>query len=158
MEISGDQRRELQQCGRTGQPAYVRTKALALVNVADGLSVQEVARIFRVSRWSVYVWQRRYLREGLEGLRVHGGRGRKAKANLQELAEHVRQSPRRYGVPLTRWTLARLAQVVPSLKGFTPFGVQKALVRAGFHYKRGQPRLHSPDPMYEVKKGLWTRR
>jgi transposase len=106
----------------------------------------------------VYVWQRRYLREGLDGLRVHAGRGRKGRANLQELVEHVRQSPRRYGVPFTRWTLAKLAQVVPSLKGFTPFGVQKALVRAGFHYKRGQPGLHSPDPLYEVKKGLWTRR
>ena len=158
MEISSDQRQELQKCARTGQPGYVRAKALVLVNVADGRSVQEVSRIFRVSRWSVYVWQRRYMGEGLDGLRVQAGRGRKARANLEQVVEHVRQSPRRYGVPLTRWTLAALAQVVPSLKGFTPFGVQKALRRAGFHYKRGQPRLHSPDPLYEVKKGLWTRR
>lgn len=158
MEISSDQRREVPGSARTGQPGYVRTKALVLLNAADGRAVQEVSRIFRVSRWSVYVWEERYLREGLPGLRVHAGRGRKARANLQERAEHVGQSPRRDGAPLTRWTLARLAQGVPSLRGFTPLGVQKALVRAGFHYKRGQPRLHSPDPLYEAKKGLGTRR
>ena len=158
MQITADQRRELEKTARTGQPAYVRRKALVLVNWADGRSVHEMARIFRVSRQSIYAWRNGYGREGVKGLWVHRGRGRKAKADLEELASYVRQSPRRYGLRRTRWTLATLAETVPSLKGFSPFGVQKALARAGFHYKRGQPRLHSPDPLYEEKKGLWTRR
>lgn len=158
MKISVDQRQELEQMARKAQAAYVRQKALVLVNVADGMSIREAAKVFRVSRQSVYFWQRRYEEEGGAGLRVHPGRGRKATADLEEIAQFVRQSPRRHGVARTRWTLGSLAQAVPSLKGFSPFGVQKALRRAGFRYKRGQPRLHSPDPSYEAKKGLWTKR
>lgn len=158
MKVTVDQRRELEKKARSGQPAYVRSKVLALVNLADGRTVHEVARIFRVSRQSVYAWQKRFLDEGVDGLRVRSGRGRKARADLQELERYVRQSPRRHGLRRTRWSLAALGETVPSLKGFSPYGVQKALGRAGFHYKRGQPSLHSPDPQYEVKKGLWTRR
>jgi transposase len=116
-----------------------------------------VARIFRVTRRSLYRWRRRYLAEGVTGLRVRAGRGRKPRADLEQLSDYVRQSPRTFGVHRTRWTLATLANAVPSLRGFSPFGVQKALRRAGFHYKRGQPSLHSPDPQYAQKKGLWTR-
>lgn len=157
MKITADQRRELERLARVAQPAYVRTKCLVLINLANGLRIREVSRIFRVSRQSVYSWQQRYLDDGAAGLLVRSGRGRKAKADLEELARFVRQSPRLHGVNRTRWTLGTLAATVPSLNGFSAFGVQKALKRAGYHYKRGQPRLHSPDPHYEVKKGLWTR-
>src|ERR1700690_3236154 len=109
MEMTADQRRELEKKARCGEPAYVRSKALALVNVADGRSVREVARIFRVSRQSVYAWEKRCRSEGTEGLQVHPGRGRKTRANLQELERYVRQSPRRYGLRRTRWSLAALA-------------------------------------------------
>jgi len=158
MELSEGQQKELVQQARSGQPAYVRVKALALLNRADGRTVQEVARIFRVSRPSVYLWERRYQQRGIAGLRVQPGRGRKARADLAEVTEYVRQSPRRFGVNRNRWTLASLAAVVPSLRGFSPFGVQLVLARAGFGYKRGQPHLHSPDPQYAAKKGRWSRR
>lgn len=157
MEITREQRQELDRAARHGQPGYVRSKALVLLNLADGRAVREVARIFRVSRPSVYHWRERFLRQGTDGLRVAPGRGRKARAKPEEIEQHLRQSPRRFGLDRTRWTLAGLARVVPSLKGFTPYGVQKALARAGFRYKRGQPSLHSPDPDYGVKKGLWRK-
>lgn len=158
MKITEQQRKELEHVVRCGQPAYMRRKALVALNLAEGRSITEVARIFRVSRQSVYEWRRRYLEEGVDGLRVRSGRGRKARADLEELERYVRQSPRNFGVPRTRWTLAALAEVVPSVKGFSAYGVQRALARAGISYKRGQPRVHSPDPDYEVKKGLWMKR
>src|SRR3990172_9360292 len=110
MQITCDQRRELQEAVRSGHPMYIRTKALVLLNLAEGRSVQDVSRVLRVSRPSVYLWQLRYLQEGLWGLRVHPGRGRKPKADLEEVRQYVRQSPRRYGLSRTRWTLASLAQ------------------------------------------------
>lgn len=158
MKIADQQRRELEDVARCGQPAYIRRKALVVLNLGEGRSIAEVAGIFRISRPSVYEWRRRYLEEGIDGLRVRAGRGRKPRANLKELERYIRESPRNFGVPRTRWTLATLAEVVPSVKGFTAYGVQKALARAGIGYKRGQPRLHSPDPSYEVKKGLWKKR
>jgi transposase len=157
MNLSLKERRELMGVARRGQPAYLRPKALALLHLADGRSVIEVADMFRVSRQSIYDWRKRYQQSGLAGLRVAPGRGRKAQADTRELEDYVRQSPRQFGIARSRWTLASLAQVVPSLKGFTPYGVQKALARAGIRYKRGQPQLHSPDPEYGAKKGRWSK-
>jgi transposase len=158
MDVTTDKRRELERAARGAQPAHMRTKALVLLNLFDGRGVTEIAAIFHVSRDSVYKWKKRYFEGGIEGLRVRPGRGRKAIADPVEMERYLRQSPRNFGINRTRWTLSTLASVVPSLKGFSPFGVQRALARAGFSYKRGQPRLHSPDPLYEEKKGLWTRR
>ena len=158
MDISQSQRKELQWIARHGQPAYLRVKALALLNLADGRSVLETAQIFHVSRTSLYDWRGRYAQSGVEALCVQSGRGRKAKADPAQFEHYLRQSPRTFGLRQTRWTLKALAAVVPSLKGFSAFGVQKALKRAGYRYKRGQPWLHSPDPQYEEKKGLWMKR
>lgn len=157
MNLTKEQRAELERVARQGQPAYVRAKALVLLNRAEGRAISELARVFRVSRQAIYGFQRRYGRVGIESLWVQPGRGRKGRADPKEIERYVRQSPRNFGVTRTRWTLESLAAVVPSLRGFSPFGVQKALIRAGFRYKRGQPHVHSPDPQYEVKKGLWTR-
>ena len=158
MRISDRQRKELGWVAQHGQPAYLRIKALALLNLADQRPVVDVARMFRVSRSPLYAWQTRYAEEGVEGLRVRAGRGRKAKADPEEIERCLRRSPREFGLSQTRWSLTALAAVVPSLKGFSAFGVQKALARVGYRYKRGQPSLHSPDPHYEEKKGLWTKR
>jgi transposase len=157
MEFTKVQRVELRSLARRGEPAYVRVKALVLLNLAEGRKATELARVFRTSRQSVRAWRLRFAEQGVAGLRVAPGRGRKAQADLAELGNYLRRSPRAFGLSQTRWSLSALAQVVPSLKGFTPFGVQKALRRAGFRYKRGQPYLHSPDPAYAEKKGLWTK-
>lgn len=158
MELGQPQRQELEAIARRGQPGYVRIKALALLNIADGRAISQVARVFRVSRMTLYAWQRRYTECGAEGLRVRPGRGRKSSVNVSELELVLRRSPRECGLRQTRWTLKALAHVVPSLRGFSAFGVQRVLWRAGYHYKRGQPWISSPDPQYEGKKGLWTGR
>lgn len=158
MDLTDEQRAELERVARHGQPAYVRTKALVLLNRADGRAVSVLARLFRVSRQAIYDWQRGHERAGVKSLWVRPGRGRKARADRNEIERYVRQSPRNFGVARTRWTLQSLAAVVPSLRGFSRSGVQKALERAGYRYKRGQPHVHSPDPQYEEKKGRWTRR
>lgn len=158
MNLSTEEGKDLRELARRGEPGYVRVKALALLNLGAGRSVSEVARMLLVSRQSVYSWRRRFEEEGVSGLRVAPGRGRKGRADLEELQRYVRQSPRQFGLAQTRWSLSALARVVPSLKGFSPFGVQQALRRAGYSYKRGQPHLHSPDPAYAEKKGLWRKR
>jgi transposase len=157
MEISEEQRQALKDFSRRGEPSYLRIKALVLWNLFRGYPVSELAVEFEVSRQSIYHWKARFLSRGLEGFRIVPGRGRKAQVDLKELECYLRQSPRHFGVKQTRWSLKALAQTVPSLHGFSAFGVQKALRRAGFRYKCGQPHLHSPDPRYLEKKGLWTK-
>ena len=151
------QRTELQTAAKTDGTPSVRVKALAILNLADGRTATDVAAIFRTSRQSLAEWLRAYQREGIAGLRVKPGRGRRRRADPAQIEQYVRQSPRSFGVALTRWTLATLGNTVPCLKGFTVPGVRQALRRAGFRYKRGQPTMHSPDPEYGQKKGLWIK-
>jgi transposase len=152
MELTEQQQHELSKAARTHPTAHVRLKALAILNVGRGRKIMEVARIFVASRQSVYSWIERYLAGGIEGLEVQSGRGRKAQADPQEIEQYVLQTPENFGLRQTRWTLKALADVVPSLRGFTASGVKRALARAGFSYKRGQPVQHSPDPEYTKKK------
>lgn len=157
LEINEDDAKKLRSLMRRGKQPYLRTKATALWNLGRGRTVREVADFLGVSATSISNWAQRYRSEGVEGLAVRPGRGRKARANVSEVELYVRQSPQFFGLMQTRWTLHALAQVVPSLQGFTDMGVWKVLRRAGFRYKRGQPYLHSPDPQYEEKRGPCSR-
>ena len=59
---------------------YLRERAAAILKVADGLSVRKVAEygLFkRVRRETISEWIDRYEQEGLEGLKIREGRGRK---------------------------------------------------------------------------------
>lgn len=151
------EKRELRELMRTAPQPLVRIKATALWNICRGKTRNEVADLLGVSKASITAWAHRFQTEGAVGLAIRPGRGRKQVADTSELEEYIRQSPRSFGLPQTRWTLRGLANIVPSLKGFTEAGVWKALNRAGFRYKRGQPAIQSPDPEYGEKKGLWSR-
>lgn len=157
MEFSEEQRKELLHVAKHAQQSYVRTKALVIWNVACGRSHTEVAKFAAVSRVSINQWLKCYLLQGIKGLVVKKGRGRKEKVKQEEVESYLRQSPRQFGLDQTRWTLRALAEKVPSLKGFTDSGVYRVLVRIGYRYKRGQPYIHSPDPLYDEKRGLWSR-
>jgi len=158
IELSSEQVDELKATARKDRTPKVRIKALVLLNLADGRAASDVASVFRVSRTSVYAWVAEYQAEGVKGFRVSAGRGRKARADVEEIRHYIAQSPENFGLNQTRWTLAALAKTVPSLKGFGLSGVLQAVRRAGFRHKRGQPSLHSPDPEYSQKKGLLTKR
>lgn len=157
LRISVQEMEELRGLMRTAATPHVRVKATALWNLGRGKRRAEVADLFGVSMVSISSWTRRFQIEGAAGLAIHRGRGRKLKAKEAEVEEYLRQAPRAFGIPQTRWTLRALAQVVPSLRGFTEAGVWKVLNRAGFRYKRGQPAIHSPDPEYGKKRGSWSR-
>src|SRR4030042_5002586 len=136
MPWTANQERELVRLMKRGRAPHVRIKALALWNVGAGRTQQEVAEFLGIGLRSVNRWVNRFRREGASALSVRPGRGRRPQVQLEELERYVRQSPRAYGLPQTRWTLRALAQTVPSLKGFTDAGGYYALVRAGFRYKR----------------------
>lgn len=61
------------------------------------------------------------------------------------------QSPRRYGVPRTRWRLQDVAQALRWLAGHSVAGIYKVLKRLGFSRKRAERFIHSPDPDYQHK-------
>lgn len=157
LRCTEEEKDELRELMRKAPKAVVRTKATALWNLCRGKRREEVADFLGVSKASITAWTQHFRAEGAKGLEIRPGRGRKAVAKKEELEEYIRQSPRTFGLPQTRWTLRALAAVVPSLRGFSEAGVWKVLNRAGFRYKRGQPAIHSPDPEYGEKRGPWNR-
>lgn len=80
LELTADQRQELTRARDHDPTPYVRERAAAILKVGAGQSVRAVARagVLRPRRReTVATWVRRYLSEGVAGLRVRPGRGRK---------------------------------------------------------------------------------
>jgi len=81
LELTDAQRVELEDIRDHHRRPYMRERAAAVLKVADGVSGRETARrrLLR-PRWpdTVYDWIRRYKAEGVEGLKIRPGRGRKA--------------------------------------------------------------------------------
>jgi len=157
LQLSDEDSKELQRLMQRADKSHIRIKATALWNLGQGKTRQEVADFLGVSVVSVSAWTKRFRAFGVAGLAIRPGRGRPARAQRAEVEQVLRQSPRSFGLTQTRWTLRALAQVVPSLRGFSEMGVWKVLHRMGLRYKRGQPHLSSPDPLYEEKRGGWFR-
>ena len=80
LELCEQQRQELLWHRDHAQKAYLRERCAALLMIADGESGRKVAqnRLYRRRKAdTIYDWVRRYQGDGLAGLRVRTGRGRK---------------------------------------------------------------------------------
>ncbi|MFL5663462.1 MAG: hypothetical protein ACJ8BW_19285 [Ktedonobacteraceae bacterium] len=81
VNLSEEQQRELCDCRDHHELPYMRLKAAAILKVAAGQTIKQVALTGLnkpVTQERVSVWISRYEQDGLEGLRVQAGRGRKA--------------------------------------------------------------------------------
>ena len=80
LTLTPAQHRELERLRDHGPKPYLRERAAALLKVAAGQPATVVARqglLRRRRRESVYSWLNRYQAEGLAGLYIRPGRGRK---------------------------------------------------------------------------------
>ena len=80
VELSAEQRSELEEAVAGHPQAYIRERAAAMLKVADGMPGQAVAThglLMKRQPDTVYVWLNRYAEEGLAGLAIRPGRGRK---------------------------------------------------------------------------------
>ena len=91
VSLSDEQAQELRHCRDHHPLPYMRLKAAAIVKVAAGQSIKQVALTGLhkpVTEECVSTWINRYEQEGLAGLRVQPGRGRKA-----SFSPYARQRP-----------------------------------------------------------------
>jgi len=78
--LNDKQRAELKEASRRHSKAYVRERAAAILKVDAGASIRQVALhglLRRREPETVKEWIDRYLAQGLPGLMVRPGRGRK---------------------------------------------------------------------------------
>jgi len=156
--LNNTQRDELDRLYRTTKDPRLRTRAqMVLLCAEQSRKVPEIAVIVRESEVTVQRWLRRYLAEGVEGLKDAPRPGRTAtvtEAYRAELLTAVRRRPRRLGLPYSLWTLQRLADYLAEKTGLrvSDETVRQTLKKAGIVLSRPQHKISSPDPEYQVKK------
>ena len=80
LDLSNDERRELEWVRDHHKLSHVREKAAALLKIHEGMSGRQVALSGLLKHRrpdTIYEWVHRYQAEGIEGLKVKPGRGRK---------------------------------------------------------------------------------
>ena len=80
LELDEPERKELKRCRDHDLRPYMRERAAALLKIAQGHCPAQVARSGLLKPHDPDVishWMDRYQQEGLAGLRIHQGRGRK---------------------------------------------------------------------------------
>jgi transposase len=143
---------------RTTREVRLRTRAqVVLLAGEQRLAAPAIARIVREDEQTVRRWLKRYLAEGIEGLKdrpMPGAPGKVTPAYHEQLLAAVRCRPRSLGQPYSLWTLRRLADYLAEQTGVRVSyeTVRRVLAAAEIVLSRPQHTISSPDPEYAAKK------
>jgi transposase len=143
---------------RTTKDVRVRTRAqIVLLAGEQRLNVAAIAQIVRESGQTVRNWLKRYVAEGVEGLRdrpMPGAPAKITKEYEEQLCTAARRRPRSVGRPYSLWTLERLAEYMAEQTGIRVSyeSVRRVLAAGEIVLSRPQHKISSPDPEYLVKK------
>ncbi len=143
---------------RTTRDVRLRTRAqMVLLAGEQRLTAPAIARIVRENDQTVRTWLKRWLAEGIEGLKdrpMPGGPAKVTAGYREQLLAAVRQRPRSLGQPYSLWTLQRLADYLAERTGLRVSyeTVRVALKAGGIVLSRPQYKVSSPDPEYQLKK------
>lgn len=155
--LSKGQRQSLEaELAQTRDVATYR-RIWALLEVNQGRSVAEVARLLRVDRSSIYRWGQRFAAQGKPAdLQQQPGQGRPPEWNedLAALAESaLGQPPFQLGYPANTWNAPLLQAYLQFYLPEYPVSistVRRHVAELGYRWKRFRHRL-APDPQAEKK-------
>ena len=82
------QREALEEGYRNGKTHDFRLRCHCLLLSAQGRSIPELKEFFEVSHLSIYNWFNRFESEGIDGLKIRSGRGRKRKLDIDS-KDHI---------------------------------------------------------------------
>lgn len=133
-ELTDEQTSLLEKGYKTSQSHLTRRKCQAILLSSTGKSVNELALLFDVTEQSVYNWYKAWESEGIKGLELKPGRGRKPKLtdeNLvqvkrikalvendpQNLKNVVSKISEEFGIELSKKTLKRFLKKNLSIDG-----------------------------------------
>lgn len=157
---AGDRRRLKAVVSRAKEVRAYR-RAQAVLWVAEGHSVAEVAQLARSSRRSVYYWCEAYLRDRscrvLLEEKPRSGRPPSPTSQIaaQELESILKRSPMELGYQSTGWTLALLATHLQRQHGGERAScstLRRRLHALGWRWKRPRYVFAAPDPRQAQKK------
>ena len=159
-----EQQKTLEQLRDTDKRPYMRERAAAILKIAEGVTPRQVALngLHKPRKPdTVYDWLHRYQQDGIAGLPVKPGRGRKpayfpkSKEEAKEAILHtVRRDPSIFDRTKSRWDLGLIAETCDWLAVNYPSTLSQLMKRMGITYKRGRSYVHSPDPHYQQKMSM----
>ncbi len=130
---------------------------MVLLSAEQQLTAPAIAPIVRESEPTVWRWLKRYIAEGIEGLKDDPRPGRPREVTdtyRRKVVEVVRRRPRSLNLPFSLWTLHRLVDYMAEETGLrvSTETVRRVLKEADIVLSRPQHTITSPDPEYQVKK------
>ena len=149
---------------RTTKDMRVRTRSQILLLAGEQqMTAPAIAKIVRTDDQTVRNWFKRWMAEGIEGLKdrpMPGGPAKVTKAYKEQLLTAVRCRPRALSQPYSLWTYQRLADFMAEQTGIrlSYETVRRVLAEGEIVLSRPQHKVSSPDPEYLVKKRRWKRR
>src|SRR5215510_11077050 len=158
--LTADERATVETGLRSSSAFTVRRCQILLASV-EGRATTTIAHDLRCTDQTVRNAMHAFHRRGLAALQPQSSRPHTTSAIFTpEVCESLRallhQSPRTFGKPTSRWTLA-LAAEVSFAQGLTPHlvsdeAIRVALRRLRVSWKRAKQWITSPDPAYARKK------
>lgn len=135
-------------------------RRLKIIDLSDRrYNVTQLALMFDLSAGTIRRYIHRYNQAGLTGLRPEHGRGRPPLLTWSqaEWLDVLAQSPADLillNTAAQNWNQALLCEYLKKYHQVTvtQTTVSKALRRAGIRWRRAKQRVHSPDPLYVVKR------
>ena len=162
--LAAEERQALE-AGLRSADAFVVRRCQILLKSADGLTPRQIKERLGWSDQCAREAIHAFHQEGLACLQPKSKRPKSVTKTLDDPAlaqikEWLRQSPRDFGLPTSRWTLNGMA-VVCAARGLTPClvsdeTIRDAIRRLGLSWKRAKRWIDSPDPAYARKRGLAT--
>jgi transposase len=130
---------------------------MVLLAVEQHLTAPAIATIVREDDQTVRRWLKRWVAEGIEGLRDRPMPGLPPKITeeyKEQLLAAVRRRPRSLEQPYSMWTLQRLSDYMAEQTGIrASYETVRLILKAGdIVLSRPQHTISSPDPEYKVKK------
>jgi transposase len=158
-----DERRQLENGLRSREMFTVRRCQILLAS-SRGARVSPIAQMLGCATQTVRNVIRDFHRRGLASLTAGSRRPKTVRPVIDEskgeaLRALLHTTPRIYGKPTSRWTLALVAEVICE-QGLTTERlsretIRQAIGRLGVKWKRAKDWITSPDPQYLLKKSSW---
>jgi transposase len=155
---TADELEALEKLYRSTKEVRLRTRAqIILLAGEQRMSAPAIAKIVRENDQTVRNWLKRWMAEGIEGLKdrpMPGAPSKVTKAYEERLLFVVRRRPRSLEQPYSMWTLQRLADYMAEQTGIrASYETVRKLLKAGeIVLSRPQHKISSPDPDYLLKK------
>lgn len=149
LPIDTNQAKRLQALVRSGKtPQKLAMRARIVLLAADGVANQAIAARVGVSRPTVLLWRRRFIRAGVPGVLKEARRPGRKKAVVPEVIQRVVEATLRTTPPAaTHWTIRTMARA----QGLSRMTVQRIWKQYGLQPHRVETFKLSRDPHFVEK-------